>query len=188
MMAISMAEEDCYEQIPASSVHFLPRESAETDSSIKQIIPYLLVRTSTGHLGCYQRKGTEDRLHGLWSVGIGGHVSTVDQSDHAGELKTYVRNGLFREMTEEFESMPPGIPIFLGLINEEKTSVGAVHLGLVFCLEINSPETVIPGKELFRFCWITAAEIHGLKLEYWSNLAMQLAGHRAAHRSEYAEF
>ena len=176
MAAIPMTEKVFYDRVPASAVSFIPRPHAESNPAFKQIIPYLLIRSVCGsRFGCYQRKGSEDRLHDLWSIGIGGHVSAVDDSKNSGDLRTTVRHGLYREISEELLFEPSGQPRFLGLINEEKTSVGSVHLGMVFCLDVDDPERLIPGEELFRFRWVTKVELGGLKLEHWSNLALRLA-------------
>ncbi len=79
-------------------------------------------------------------------------------------------------MSEELIGIPSGSLQFLGLINEEVTPVGSVHLGLVFCLEVEGPEQIVPGEELHRFCWKSDLELAGLKLEHWSHLALGLAG------------
>lgn len=173
--ATYMTESTFYDQVPASAIHFIPRPQAENDPAFKQIIPYLMIQsTRDDRFGCYQRKGTEDRLHDLWSIGIGGHVSADDDPQHSGDLKAAVHRGLCREMSEELRLQPSGNPRFLGLINEEKTRVGSVHLGLVFCLDVDDPGRVIPGEELFRFRWVTREAIDSLKLEHWSRLAMNM--------------
>lgn len=177
MAAIPMTEKAFYDRVPGSAVSFIPRPHAESNPAFKQIIPYLLIRSASGgRFGCYQRKGSEDRLHDLWSIGIGGHVSAVDDPEKSGDLRTIVHHGLCREMSEELLFEPSGEPRFLGLINEEKTSVGSVHLGLVFCLDVDESERLVPGEELFRFRWVTKAELDGLKLEHWSRLALGLTG------------
>jgi len=177
MTAVALSEAAFYEQIPDRTVRFLNRKSVETDPCFKQIIPYLLLYDQVGNrFGCYQRKGTEARLHDLWSIGIGGHVSTHDRSSRSDSLKTIVSRGLYREMSEELIGIPSGSLQFLGLINEEVTSVGSVHLGLVFCLEVEGPEQIVPGEELYRFCWKSSLELAGLKLEHWSHLALRLSG------------
>jgi hypothetical protein len=65
---------------------WMPRSAAECDPSFKQLIPYVVVkRSDTGTIACYRRRGSEDRLHGLWSVGIGGHVDEGDRSGPRGD-------------------------------------------------------------------------------------------------------
>src|SRR2546428_14013134 len=55
---------------------FRPRASMEEDPSFKQIIPYVIVR-HRGRLFLVQRstEGGETRLHGKYSIGVGGHIN-----------------------------------------------------------------------------------------------------------------
>jgi len=175
MSAVAISETELYQRFPP--VCFLPRSDVENDPAWKQIIPYLIVRNADKtRVVCYQRNGAENRLHDLWSIGIGGHISAADDPDHSGHLKTVVQNGLYREMSEELLHTPSARPDFLGIIHEEITQVGSVHLGLVFCLNVDEPETIRPGDELFRFSWAPREELNHRKLEYWSKLALQLSG------------
>src|SRR5271156_577764 len=58
---------------------YLNRSDAEQNRSYKQLIPYALL-ICNGRILRYQRGklGGEKRLHGLYSVGIGGHISEED--------------------------------------------------------------------------------------------------------------
>src|SRR5262249_61856216 len=58
---------------------FTPRSSAETDPSLKQIIPYSILR-SAGKILRYKRgkKSGEQRLVAKGSIGIGGHMDDKD--------------------------------------------------------------------------------------------------------------
>lgn len=57
---------------------FVPRAEAEQQPAWKQLIPYCVLRRGDSVL-CVQRKTaqTENRLHGMWSIGLGGHVNPV---------------------------------------------------------------------------------------------------------------
>ena len=56
------------------------RAVAETNPDWQQPIPYCLLTTGTDTFCVRRRKsGTEQRLHGLYSVGLGGHVGPEDQ-------------------------------------------------------------------------------------------------------------
>jgi len=104
---------------------FVPRDPAEHDPSLKQIIPYTLV-VDGGRIFTFQRtdKGGERRLYGMRSVGVGGHVNPVDRAD-------VVRDALARELNEELH-LPGGFSARLvGLLNDDTTSVGRVHVGVV---------------------------------------------------------
>src|SRR2546426_10356087 len=67
--------EDCLLRVREYGV-FRPRASMEEDPSFKQIIPYLIVR-HRGRLFLVQRstEGGETRLHGKYSIGVGGHIN-----------------------------------------------------------------------------------------------------------------
>ncbi len=77
----------------------------EEDPSFKQLIPYVLFRWTdadgTVHLFEYQRGSGqgERRLHAKRSVGVGGHISSIDAE--AGHLHHVYREGMRRELDEE---------------------------------------------------------------------------------------
>ena len=77
---------------------FIPRPEAENDPSYKQIIPYITL-CRNDEVFCTRRtnKGGETRLHGRLSLGIGGHINTLDDMD-SGDI---FRRGLQRELEEE---------------------------------------------------------------------------------------
>src|SRR6266436_3070164 len=83
-----------------SNLVYLNRSEAELDKRYKQLIPYVLI-ICNGKILRYQRGrgGQETRLHGLYSVGIGGHISDEDHglfSSRAG-----YQDGMRREIMEE---------------------------------------------------------------------------------------
>jgi len=82
------------------------------------------------------KKGTEQRLHALRSIGVGGHINPVDGPLFDGVYSA----ALVRELNEEVE-LPPGPPRLepLGLINDDSTPVGQVHLGVVHVLHLDAP-------------------------------------------------
>ena len=159
--------------LPFSRLDCLPRSDLETDPSYKQIIPYLLIQEGAqGRFSCYRRRGTEARLHDLWSVGIGGHIDAADEN---GEMDTLslLHSGIRREIQEELGCALEN-PRLLGIINEEMTTVGTVHVGIVFYMAIEKPELLVPGKELDMFGWKTLRELERIQMERWSILALRL--------------
>ena len=106
---------------------FVERRHAERDPSLKQVIPYALFEREGGiflmrRLG----KGGEARLHGKLSVGVGGHINPVDGAADALEA------GLRREIEEEVEVDGTWEATPLGILNDDSTPVGAVHVGLAY--------------------------------------------------------
>src|SRR4029450_3775523 len=79
---------------------YLNRSDAEEDKNFKQLIPYVLV-ICNGRILRYRRGkgGQETRLHGLYSVGIGGHISDEDHGLFSRDLG--YRDGMRRELVEE---------------------------------------------------------------------------------------
>ena len=164
------------ENCSTSGFEFVKRIEAENDSSYKQIIPYIILQTKDhGKTAIYQRQGSEQRLHDLWSLGIGGHINPVDVNTKKDSFKQILITGMQREIDEELEKMPEELsPEFVGVISEDITDVGKVHLGAVFRIKTNSPEKFLPGEELFQFTWAKTNSLHKLNLELWSTMALEL--------------
>src|SRR6187397_2370807 len=82
---------------------FTPRPPAESDPSLKQIIPYVLL-VHGGRVFHYVRgkKSGEQRLVAKGSIGIGGHMNDGDESLFAWDEKAY-RTGVEREVNEEVQ-------------------------------------------------------------------------------------
>jgi len=150
---------------------FKARELAECDFSHKQLIAYALVFNERGELLHYQRCGSEKRLKGIWSAGIGGHTNDLDKGDTLYDTLT---NGLLREFEEE-----TGLKIklddieLLGMINEEKTEVGHCHTGVVFKITVN-PENLLLDAEIGNPQWKTPELLDLANFELWSGLAIKL--------------
>ncbi len=163
-------------QCTQSGFSFVNRPDAEQDPGQKQIIPYILLQTEDGEqTAAYNRQGSETRLHDLWSVGIGGHINPIDQSANQSTFKEILVTGMERELDEELTGQPTGDPVeFCGIISEDITPVGSVHLGAVFRILTNTPEAYLPGEELYRFTWTPTARLKTLKMDLWYELALEL--------------
>jgi predicted NUDIX family phosphoesterase len=155
---------------------FVLRTRAETDPGWQQVIPYIVLQTKDlGLTAVYNRQGSEKRLHDLWSLGIGGHINPRDQSDAQDSFQNILVSGMTRELDEELAQRPAtDQPVFCGIINETVTDVGRVHLGAVFQIRTPSPDTYVPGPELFRFQWKDTRKLSSLNMELWSTLALDL--------------
>ena len=150
---LSLEVEKYLPAITASRLVYLNRSEAEQDRRHKQLIHYCLL-VSGGKILRYRRgkAGGEARLHGLYSVGIGGHISEDDNSLFASSANGYTE-GMRREIREEvaiddFNDVP------VAVINDDSTDVGYVHFGVVHLVQlpnerivnrssgINSPEFI----------------------------------------------
>lgn len=117
-----------------AKVVYLNRSEAELDKRYKQLIPYVLVICKDKILRYRRGKGGgETRLHGLYSVGIGGHIAEEDNSlfSHA----VGYTDGMRRELKEEVD-IDDFNEAMVALINDDATEVGYVHFGVVHVLYV----------------------------------------------------
>ena len=120
---------------------FTDRAPAERDPSLKQLIPYCVVRRGED-VFCVRRttRQGEGRLHGRRSIGLGGHINPIDASV---PNKEFFHAALHRELGEELV-LPPGSARrarLVGLLNDDASDVGKVHCGLVFELALKAAES-----------------------------------------------
>lgn len=157
--------------LASTKCQFRCRREIEDDSSLKQIIPYVLVFNPRGELLAYQRHGTEHRLHQLWSVGVGGHVNQGDCAPTMSPMDC-IETGMQRECLEELGAKCAEFRL-LGIINEEETAVGHTHIGIVFATHL--PEDIIPSSaELGTVKFVSPTDVAALQTELWSQLAIKL--------------
>jgi predicted NUDIX family phosphoesterase len=111
------------------------RSEAEQDRRYKQLIPYVLL-ICNGKILRYRRGkgGQETRLHGLYSVGIGGHISDEDHGLFSSGIG--YEEGMRRELMEEVAVEQVNAPS-VALINDDSTEVGYVHFGVVHLMQVN---------------------------------------------------
>ena len=163
-----------------SVVTFQPRSTMEQDPSWKQLIPYMIFRwtdeTGKMFLFRYTRgKGMgEGRLHLKHSVGVGGHLSSVDC--HSTDNTDTYRTGMLRERAEEVRIETSILSeSIVGLINDDQNEVGKVHLGVVHLIDVASP-AVFPNEEDvietgFYVIDELLADLEGY--ESWSSITLQ---------------
>lgn len=122
---------------------YRPRREMEEDPSFKQLIPYVIFRYRDPEgidWVFHYTRGTgqgESRLHRKRSVGIGGHISSTDAGSSV-ELNPY-DEGLRRELDEEVVIDTPFTQRCVGLINDDQSDVGRVHLGVVHLFDVQQP-------------------------------------------------
>ncbi len=151
---------------------YRPRPDMEKDPSFKQLIPYCVFRCN-GEIFHYQR-GTaqgEARLHAKWSVGVGGHVSTLDLN---GELSPYLE-GMRREIDEEVDVEAGWTEDCIGLINDDETEVGKVHLGIVHIFELDNPKVRPREKSMINAGFAPPSELVRKldEFETWSQICLK---------------
>jgi len=146
---------------------FVPRGPAEEDESLKQIVPYGVVRCGE-QVFTFRRgaQGQEAGLRGRWSVGLGGHVNPEDGAEVGPAL---LEAALRRELAEEVALERPR-PEPWGVLNDDADPVGRRHFGFVYTVWVASPTAASrePGKVWGQFAPPAAAG--GEELESWSRL------------------
>jgi predicted NUDIX family phosphoesterase len=152
---------------------FRPRSEVETDPAFKQLIPYVVLRHGD-RLFQYRRgaSGTEKRLRALRSVGIGGHIS---EQDAAGPGDWYA-NGMRREVTEEVTIGCQYSEQLLGFINDDRTPVGRVHLGVVHLWGLEAPAVRSNEDALAEGGFVPLDQLRAEReqFETWSQFVLEL--------------
>jgi len=158
---------------------YRPRHEVEEDPGFKQLIPYVIFRhcDEAGRRTVFQyTRGTgqgEERLHRKRSVGIGGHISAIDAEADASNDP--YQEGMRRELDEEVIIDTPYTAHCVGLINDDQTEVGRVHLGVVHRFDVQRPAVRPREHEIiqsgFRPVEEILADLSGF--ESWSEICMR---------------
>ena len=85
----------------------------------------------------------ESRLHAKVSIGIGGHISSTDSRPESAEPQSQhspYLTGMQRELDEEVRIETSFEESCVGLINDDETEVGRVHLGIVHVFQVAAPQ------------------------------------------------
>ena len=165
---------DGFEAIVARYGEFRPRADVEPDRRWKQVIPYLVLRDGPRYfLMRRTQAGGDARLHDRWSIGVGGHLNPGD-GDLAGGLRREWREELVADFEPEFE--------LIGLLNDDTTEVGSVHVGAVYIADAGGRAVTIRETEKLSGAFAAPAVVReGIdRMETWSALVFErLEGARA---------
>lgn len=159
-----------------SQISFRPRAEVEPNPKFKQLIPYVIIcynRDETWHLFSYTRGSGqgEARLHSKRSIGIGGHISADDAEDQ----EDLIMRGVMRELNEEVIIDAPQKMECVGLINDDTTNVGSVHLGIVYRCTVSEPMVRPREKDIVSHGFSPVQELvkYWNELETWSQIALK---------------
>ena len=136
------------------------RGDMEEDPSYKQLIGYVLLKdANTNEVLVYKRLvgGGEARLHGKASVGIGGHMNEVEGKTIFEMLKINAARELNEEVGVSEEEALNNLH-FIGLINDDKTEVGQVHIGVVYECKVDKSKVEVKEDDTLVIKWMTADE------------------------------
>ena len=184
----------------------LPREQVENDPTYLQIIPYvLLVKPDVTGLDIeyltYSRgkKGNETRLHGLRSMGIGGHLeeAVTEQKD----LFSVIWDGFLRELKEEtgvelteveISMVRDEIRKNLRWIYTNVEPVNEVHLGVTFAIfKQQYPDLTMEAGVLEDPVWMTMEDMinrivhNGFTFEPWSDMLLSITDQESREGISY---
>lgn len=157
---------------------YRPRNEMESDPNYKQLIPYCVFqhvpRGGEPLLFQYTRgRGQgEGRLHAKRSIGVGGHIASHDGA--AGAQAAY-EEGMRRELHEEIAIGCMHRQHCLGLINDDLTEVGKVHLGIVHLFDLELPRVLPREPDLADAGFVSVRELWQDvdRLESWSRLCLE---------------
>ena len=152
---------------------YLNRSEAEQDKRYKQLIPYVLIISNDRILRYRRGKGgQETRLHGLYSVGIGGHISEEDHGLFSSD-RGY-QEGMRRELKEEVD-IDETKEAAVALINDDSTEVGYVHFGVVHIMHVADEKVAgrRSGIASPEFIAIADAVKDAAGYESWSRLCLE---------------
>ncbi len=151
----------------ARTGRFAPRAAMELDPAFKQVIPYLVLRDAERwFLMRRTRAGGDVRLHDRWSIGVGGHLNPGD-ADLGG--------GLAREWREELVAGFEPSPRLIGLLNDDTTEVGRVHLGVVYLADAAGRPVGVRETDKLTGSFVDGAAVRAVEddLETWSRIAFE---------------
>src|SRR4051812_8777840 len=158
----------------SSELVYRNRTEAEQDKRYKQLIPYVLLLCN-GKILRYRRGkgGQETRLHGLFSVGIGGHISDEDHGLFSKDAVGYTE-GMRREIMEEVAVEEVNETV-VAVINDDSTEVGYVHFGVVHVMHVADEKVVghRSGIVAPEFVPISEAVRNLAAYESWSQLCLE---------------
>lgn len=149
-------------------------EALEYNSSLKQIIPYvIIVNLKTKKVFAYRRANNElykeVRLRNKWSCGVGGHIEREDN-------KNPVEMAMMRELMEEVKMKNYPVPKIAGYVNDDSGDVEKVHFGVVAIAETEE-EIGIGDGEIAEGRFMSIDEIETLftdpnnQIENWTKIS-----------------
>ncbi len=149
---------------------YISREYAEYAAEYKQIIPYAVLMSQSGYfLTKRLKKQTEKRLHGLYSIGLGGHINPEEEL-----LDDVFVAGMRRELSEEVGLQEFQISNCIGIINDHAADVSNYHIGLVYPLTVDDNIQVQETSKMTGE-WVSEVDVdsHFSELESWSKITWE---------------
>lgn len=149
---------------------FMEREKAEYDNTVKQIIPYVVVRQEGKYFLLRRlKKQTEARLHDKLSLGVGGHINPTEET-----ADDPLEAGLLRELAEEVDVETVVSLSAVGFLNENNGGVSDYHAALVCLLQAKGRVSVLETEKMSG-SWASVEELQEVlpRLETWSQIVVE---------------
>lgn len=155
------------------------RGPAETDPTLKQMIPYVVVRSGDS-VFVYKRlkAGGEKRLHDQLSIGVGGHMNRIN------DIHDWDRNLIFnmhRELAEELNIKGEVHiePEIIGLVNDDENEVGLHHICILMVVDLpKGTDVEVRETDKLEGYWIRIKDLKKTplyeNLETWSQMAADI--------------
>jgi predicted NUDIX family phosphoesterase len=159
-------------------IRFKHRNEVEEDPSFKQIIPYVIIE-SGGNILHYTRgkKSGEKRLVAKGSIGIGGHVSDIDDSifhNKNNYMWDIYKAAVEREVFEEINIESNYQETIIAVLNDDSDAVGQVHFGIIHLWRLEEPAVTKREQQITQLDFMKPKEL--LKrtdlLENWSSICV----------------
>lgn len=158
---------------------FVGRTRAETSHTLKQIIPYVVLRYKDS-IYSYTRgkESLEKRLVGFRSIGLGGHIERRDREASSSDMELY-RAAANREVKEEVSIASPYEERILALIYSDATEVDRVHFGILHAWDLAFPEVSRRESQITNDGFLGFSELGRIysELETWSQIAIDILRH-----------
>lgn len=151
---------------------FYSRPEAEADTTVKQLIPYLVLRDADRiFLMQRTRAGGDARLHDHYSIGVGGHMNPGDNSLLLCLQREWGEE-LVADFVPEFE--------FLGLLNDDEVEVGRHHLGVVYLADAAGRPVAVRETDKLTGAFEPIEVVRTVydRMETWSQLVLDALGDR----------
>lgn len=156
---------------------FGPRRILEELDDYRQIIPYIVLCVGD-RVVRYRRTPAsgETRLHGRTSIGLGGHVDLVDarSTGERFDLLSTVEHAAERELDEELGDVTCLRRRWVGLLVDNETPVGKVHIGLIGVWDIAGLPQRKAEDAVGEVAAVSFAQLNeeSASLETWSSLLL----------------
>ena len=167
-----------------NNFEWMKRGLAENNPQFKQPIAYcIIINPELKKVFVYQRstKAGEERLHNLFTIGIGGHIDLPDynENENQNETKNPIYKSMFREINEEIHITEQSTiePLVLGYINDDSNDVGKVHLGILYLIKTNAEQIFPKDSEIEQGKFVYFHELEDIfsknEFEIWSKIAFE---------------